>query len=278
MNLIYKVLGVLYAPKLHVSFYRNDDSKQPLFIFLHGIGNSASSWDAVISYLPKNTPVLVVDLLGFGDSPKPSWATYNASQHTLALERTLRTLHPKNDLILVGHSLGALVSIEYARKHPRKVANMVLCSPPFYQPPRKVKGIWIPKDEAYRKLYRFVRTNSTSLLMVAKLFNNYMSFNKGRSITEDTLPAYVKSLESSIENQRSYQDIQRIRVKTDILYGRFDVLLIKTNLEYIAQKNKAYVTLRSVAAGHEVLALYTQKLVKLLNKKLLTYQVQDRPK
>lgn len=279
MNIAHFTRSLLFPSYLHT--YENQgyrSKKCPTVVFLHGIGNNAHTWDSIVDSLPDGSRYISVDLLGFGRSPKPEWELYDASSHARALARTLRRMEIKGPLIIVGHSLGAFVAIQYAKKHPKKVNRLILCSPPFYQPPPRKKAKIVPRDEVYRKLYQYIRKNSGKLLLPAKLYSQYMSLNKGRDINEKTVPAFVKSLEASIENQSSYKEIQKIRIPTDIIYGRFDILLIKKNLQSIKSKNKDYISLKSIAAGHDVMGLYGNYLSKYLKKILVTYQGQDHPK
>lgn len=279
MNILRFTRSLLSPSYLHTYENKTYRSKRsPTIVFLHGIGNNAHTWDSLIESLPDDNRYIAVDLLGFGQSPKPEWEVYDASSHARALARTLRRKDIKGPLIVVGHSLGAFVAIQYAKKHPKKVNRLILCSPPFYQPPPRRKAKIVPRDELYRKLYQYMRKNSGKLLLPAKLYSQYMSLNKGRDINEKTMPAFVKSLEASIENQSSYQEIQRIRIITDIIYGQFDILLVKKNLQTIRAKNKDYVKLKSVAAGHDIMGLYGSYLSKYLKKLLATYREQDRPK
>jgi cis-3-alkyl-4-acyloxetan-2-one decarboxylase len=76
--------------------------------------------------------VIVVDLLGFGDSPKPDWATYDARTQAQSLAKTLLGLGLTQRVVLVGHSMGSLVAVEFAKRYPALVKALVLCSPPLY--------------------------------------------------------------------------------------------------------------------------------------------------
>lgn len=280
MNIAHRLKDLLHiVPRLHVAeLVRPIEKKLPTIVLLHGIGNSAASWSELTPHIPKDVNVIAVDLLGFGKSPKPTWAKYDAVQHATALSRTLRHLHIQHDIILIGHSLGAFVAIEYARRYPKRVSRLILCSPPFYQPDVTSR---IPRigslDEMYRRLYTNLQKNPKYILSAGKILKQYVNLNKGIDITELTLPAYIKSLQSCIVNQKSCTDILEIEKPIDIFYGRLDVLLIKANLTRIAQIN-SNVRLHGVTAGHEVIGSYQKSLLRHINKLVATYQAQDRPK
>lgn len=69
-----------------------------------------------------------MDLLGFGESPKP-WTKYDVDRHVGALNNALNGL---GQVTMIGHSLGALLALAYAARHPEKIDNAVLISLPYF--------------------------------------------------------------------------------------------------------------------------------------------------
>lgn len=276
--LFHKYIGIPY--QLFVSYDNHNDASVNV-IFLHGIGSSAKMWEkkTLLHKIHPKARLITVDLLGFGNSPKPEWSKYNASEQATALAKTLRKKNIQGKVIIVGHSLGALVSIEYARKYPKRVSRLILCSPPFYQPPKKIKnGRFIPRDDAYRKIYEAVRKRPETFLKITNALSMYYkTFNKGFNVDENVLPAYIKSLEASIENQNSIKDAVKLTQPVDILYGVLDPLLIKRNIQYVATK-KQNTVVHEVLAAHEIMGVYSTKLVMLLHEHIATYLKEDQPK
>ena len=167
---------------------------------IHGIGNSEESWNEVIKRLPDTIRVVTVDLLGFGKSPKPRWAMYNASTQARAVRKTLLQLGLFGKFHIVGHSLGSLVAIEMARRY--KLAN-----PTFY-------------------------------------------------VDDSNVDSYMATLETMIINQTALRDVSRLRLPIHILRGVFDILVIPTHLGKL-KKARKNISLHTVAAGHEIVGLYT---------------------
>ena len=100
----------------------------PQVVLLHGLGGSTRYWTSVMDFSLCEENVLVIDLLGFGDSPKP-YFQYTMEKHLQALSLELRD---REDIILVGHSLGAMVALAYVSRHPQKVRNLILISLPYF--------------------------------------------------------------------------------------------------------------------------------------------------
>ncbi|MCH7584508.1 MAG: alpha/beta fold hydrolase [Acidobacteria bacterium] len=98
------------------------------FVFLHGLGGTHRYWSAADgeSHLPSGS--ILVDLLGFGRSPRP-FTRYTLDSHLAALEPVLENRAPS---ILIGHSLGAALALVYAARHPNQVTGLVLISLPSY--------------------------------------------------------------------------------------------------------------------------------------------------
>lgn len=98
-------------------------------IFLHGVGGTLRYWMA-----GPQPPVFagqkttLVDLLGFGDSPKP-WCRYTVDRHLQALHATIGRDTPAT---IVGHSLGAALAVAYAARYPEHVRRLILIGLPYF--------------------------------------------------------------------------------------------------------------------------------------------------
>lgn len=100
----------------------------PLLVFLPGLSATTRYWQSRVAPLAQAHRLLVVDLLGFGKSPKP-WVTYTIARHVSALYGTLAQNGP---LTLVGHSFGAVAAVAFAAAHPDKVERLVLIGMPAF--------------------------------------------------------------------------------------------------------------------------------------------------
>lgn len=109
-------------------FTRQLGTNGPLLVFLPGIGATTRYWEFVVGALSERMQLLLVDLLGFGRSPKP-WTTYSVDRHVEELHRVLADHRP---FTLVGHSLGARLAVAYTARSPDQVERLVLVSIPFF--------------------------------------------------------------------------------------------------------------------------------------------------
>ena len=101
-------------------------------IMIHGVAASLHDWDELIPELTQNGYAdYAFDLLGHGDSPKLESRAYQMDwifDHFVGWMTSLRLTEPA---ILIGHSLGGYVALEYARRFSAWTRGLVLVDP-FY--------------------------------------------------------------------------------------------------------------------------------------------------
>ncbi|MFF1715226.1 alpha/beta fold hydrolase [Streptomyces sp. NPDC058268] len=94
----------------------------PQLVLLHGFSRSLTDWDASAAFLTAGHRVLAVDLPGHGRSPRISPWTIPAVLRDIA--ETLDA-HGVSEALLVGHSLGGMIAVEYARAYPERARAAV---------------------------------------------------------------------------------------------------------------------------------------------------------
>jgi pimeloyl-ACP methyl ester carboxylesterase len=99
-------------------------------ILVHGIAASHHDWDELVPVLAgQGYACYALDLLGHGDSPKPPSRAYQMEwlfEHFSAWMKSLRLTEPA---ILIGHSLGGYLALEYARRVSAWTRGLVLVNP-----------------------------------------------------------------------------------------------------------------------------------------------------
>ncbi|POX55114.1 alpha/beta hydrolase [Streptomyces sp. Ru71] len=94
----------------------------PQLVVLHGFGRSLIDWDAAATLLAAGHRVLGVDLPGHGRSAGISPWTVPAVVRDIG--DTLDA-HGVSQAVVVGHSLGGLIAVEYARANPDRTRAAV---------------------------------------------------------------------------------------------------------------------------------------------------------
>lgn len=262
-HLIHKWLRVPYTLNVHVD--RKVKRPRATVVFLHGIGNSGAAWEAVINKLPKDLRVITIDLLGFGQSPKPHWPIYSARLQARSVIATFLQLRITGPVVLVGHSLGSLVAVETTKRYPLLVKSLVLCSPPFYKADTVAKKLLPHSDIILKDIYKAIQKRPDQFLKISALAVKYGIVSKSFSVTKDDIHTYMSALEATVVNQTSLDDAMKLTVPTQVLYGTLDPVVVTKNLKLLA-KNNPSVRLTQVVAGHEVRALYIGAVVKAIEQ------------
>lgn len=256
-TLLHKYLRIPYG--LHVHSMRKTTKPRATVMLLHGIGAAGSTWDEVVKGLPKDINVIAVDLLGFGVSPSPAWAAYDAKTQARSVIATLLGLNSKQRVILVGHSMGALVAVEVAKRYPLLVKSLVLCSPPFYDDTEK--ATLLPnRDRALKKLYRLMKQHPERFTTIAALAIKYKLVEQSVNITSENVGLFMTALEASIINQTSLADAKNLQKPITILHGALDPVVIKKNLDDIVKANKKAKLKVVYLAGHTIAGPYIKAL------------------
>jgi pimeloyl-ACP methyl ester carboxylesterase len=91
---------------------------------VHGISGSCRCWDNVAEALSPQHHLLAMDLRGRGLSEKPA-SGYSVSYHCRDIHALLK--HENVDqVVILGHSLGALIGLEFAAKFPEAMDRLIL--------------------------------------------------------------------------------------------------------------------------------------------------------
>ena len=115
-----------------VTHYVRRGEGEPV-ILIHGVAASVFDWvDLSPQLVGAGYATYALDLLGHGRSIKPKdLSEYNVKRIFAHFETWLKSLELDAPLILVGHSLGGYLAIEYALCFPERVRALVLVDP-FY--------------------------------------------------------------------------------------------------------------------------------------------------
>ncbi|SDT23461.1 Pimeloyl-ACP methyl ester carboxylesterase [Streptomyces sp. TLI_053] len=101
--------------------------KEPVRLYLHGLGSSSPVYYAAAAAHPLLTGhrALLLDLLGFGISDRPTGFSYTLEAHADAVAAAVRAAGAEQ-VEVIGHSLGGAVAIVLAHRHPGLVGRLVL--------------------------------------------------------------------------------------------------------------------------------------------------------
>ena len=164
------------------------EGQGPDVVLIHGIGGRAETWWPLIDACAPMIRPITLDLRGHGNSAKPEtgYALVDYANDLAAVCDALEMKRPR----LIGHSLGALATLEWAVAQPERAAAIVLEDPPLRGAPggRETLDDWIAlnamtpaaaaaklatdrpglTDEAYRRWAESVTDTSPGVYRAAR--------------------------------------------------------------------------------------------------------------
>lgn len=97
-------------------------------LFLHSLAGNGGQWALQLDHLRRCRRAVALDFRGHGDSDPAEDGDYSLPGLAADVEAVADELGLRR-FVLAGHSLGAAVAIEYAGRHPERVAGLLLADP-----------------------------------------------------------------------------------------------------------------------------------------------------
>jgi len=245
---------------LHVGF---DIGKGEPLILLNGIESSSDFWRPLLPAVKAGRRVIAIDLLGFGNSPKPLNIAYTLEDQAVWLSRTIDSLGLKK-FTLMGHSLGALVALTYSAEHTARVKNLVLFSPVF-----------VPANKADNPILKRIH-------YVDKISaGSHLYSRNARAIGYKRVSQYlplVRTVKNGIQNQGTAGIMRSLAdLPITILYGERDMLIDKKYLRSATRQLKNAKIVELKRAGHNFPFFNPEATVKLLDDYRFSSKPVKRP-
>ncbi len=239
-------------------------------VLLHGITSDGSFWRPLIDLLPAaKCTVVVPDLLGHGQSPRPSFIKYTTDDQARAVAKLLRKQGIKQ-YILVGHSMGCLVASRFAHMTPGKISNLLLYEPPLYGDVPEFKT-HARRRKFYFGIYERIAANPpgrlTTARVVARISRNWTKFLD----SEQAWLPIERSLRNTIIAQTCFDELKDIAIQTDIVHGRLDMAVSRADLKRMLAHN-THIRFYQTTQNHGLSARSARYLAQLIAPDLIISQ------
>ena len=160
-------------------------------MFVHGYGGCAETWEYQINHFANDYRVVVPDLRGHGQSDAP-YTQYTMNEMVEDLHTIVESLDFPDRFILVGHSFGGSICVEYANAHPELLEKLVLVATAGEYPlPKAVNLLSRVPTSMFRPVWRSrPRWNAEIHVMKRMLLNNlrrWQGWSLMRNIITPTL-------------------------------------------------------------------------------------------
>jgi pimeloyl-ACP methyl ester carboxylesterase len=217
-------------------------------IFVHGWLGSWRYWWPSMQELSTKNRTFAFDLWGFGDSSKAT-TKYSFESYVEMLDQFIDKLGISQPLTLVGHSLGAAISLRYAALRPEKVARLVTVSLP-------VQGNFI-NDRL---------TNSDSSSFISRVFGKSNTYPEVESETRKTDRTAMNAVATQLTEYNFSSDLDKCNCPVLMVFGGQDSVIQQPGIDAPFMQrpgnNRHYVALES--CNHFPMLEQTAKFNRLI--------------
>jgi 2-hydroxy-6-oxonona-2,4-dienedioate hydrolase len=247
----------------------DNDDKEHLILFIHGLGSSAERWLDIPDALSLYFHTLSIDLPGFGRSDKPSDIEYTIEAfsdivrqfiHKIAISKQCSENHKFKKVTLVGHSLGGYIALKMAAADESDTLDKLILidsSGNLERPTRLLEqyldAAMTPSKEKVRNVFEQMVANP--LLISDALVQGFID----RINNPASKYAFESALRHSANTQIGIENLNRIDKKgipTLIVWGINDRVIPASHSEIFKNAINNSSVILMPRAGH---APFTEK-------------------
>ncbi|HEV2412805.1 MAG TPA: alpha/beta fold hydrolase [Candidatus Saccharimonadales bacterium] len=223
----------------------------PVVVLLHGYLSSLHYWDDLRGLLEKDYTVVAMDLLGFGNSPKPKESDYDYDDQIASIKRTLAHHNLDDPILLIGHSMGALLALRYASVRDQPTDRLLLLNMPVFSDAKEARRELAGTNLLYRAgfywgLHRLIwpvlRTKPAREALKRKIPLDWYGVEK--AALQPSAESRSRSLRNVIEAQSSIEDLKSLTTQVTLVVGLRDRPIYLKNLRRFARSAEFQVIVR----------------------------------
>ena len=263
----YSKKHTLEAKDLSIFYFEAGQDNTNQMVLIHGLGDEADTWRHVFEPLAGQFHVYALDLPGFGRSSKPD-QDYTPPFFIFTINEFLGELSIRKP-ILMGSSLGAILSQGFALQHPEKVSGLILFDGSLIQKEPSLDislrmmqipllGEWLytrlrkDPDAAYDSL----RNVYHDLDLMPKEDRDFLFRRVNKRVwSEGQKHAYFSTLRNLTDWVKQSQkglaeQLDELDIPTLVIRGEFDPLFPEENADAIVQVQSKAKKVVIKGAGH----------------------------
>ncbi len=208
-------------------------------VFLHGFIASKKYWRKLLPLFDETLyDCITIDLLGHGTFTRKKDSSYDWNAHLTHVSEQIDKSTSSEKLVLVGHSMGSMLALEYAIKYPDRVVSTILVHPPLFLDGKQARS----DVHATSRFYRYLVTSKYRQIgwFILQLLPNRVSRHgsKARNLTLQNV-IYQPTV---VDNLRDYTE------PALVLVGRDDRPIYHENIK--TMRLGSGVQLEVIPTGH----------------------------
>jgi len=270
--------------KIRYSFLRSPRNDGLPVVFLHGFGASLLQWRGNLQPLSQHHTIYALDLLGFGASEKAS-TEFRVSLWADQVHEFCQQFIGQ-PIVLVGHSLGALVALTAVTRYPELAKGLILVTLPAARQellPAPVQSVVHSIENLFansfliKLILRFARRPSFIRSALQKIYTDAQYVNEDL-VASFVDPAHDRGAERTLlklvrartaidfsEDTRSL--LQSLDMETLVLWGQNDNIIPIQWGRQLPEFNPNLAMVEIPDAGH---CLYDEQAERV-NHEILTW-------
>ncbi|MFA6027577.1 MAG: alpha/beta hydrolase [Patescibacteria group bacterium] len=228
-------------PKKNIYYKANAIKKdRPTLLFVHGLSGSSSAFLPYEKKFKEKYNVVSLDLRGHGKSIKHNkYEEYTLSKFANDINDLIEYLKLEN-IILIGHSFGALIVLEFLSSYQNKIKAVVFLSPNYAVQKRKIAQV-IKPFLAVTSIMKYLPFSYEIKGQVDySFYENTGDWNLRRSIADirnTSLPVYLYCTRQAYSFNKE-RLLGEITVPTLIVHGKKDTIFPAQYSMEMAEKIK----------------------------------------
>jgi pimeloyl-ACP methyl ester carboxylesterase len=213
------------------------ESKSPTIFLLHGVGGDLDAWQFIRdNLLEKGFSCIAMDIRGHGYSGHPrSFKSYEI-EHFVQDFIDIIDAENLSTVILIGHSLGAVLATHIALAYKDRLEKLVLISPSYIPPPYLHLPILKQISTTLIAILSIISPPPMkpwhSTYPVGKFHKDFELYGLVRTITKNSLRSYLLSSKETLRHELQSK-LKEIKLPTLILSGDKDSIFPIPIAEFI---------------------------------------------
>lgn len=234
-------------------------------VFLHGLAASKNFFQQIEkTFSESGAETFSFDLLGFGEN-KDNGKDFSLKEHLSHINNEISNRFPQEKIFLIGHSMGGILALAWAKENKNRVNKIVLLNTPLFKNKEEAEEIILKSKIGwgYYLLHAPAFSRKACNILCQHNLMRFFKFLKPQYIPDVVFSDYrlhtFKSLSSTFKNivleTNGLKILSSVFVPILNITAENDLLSSK----YIDQKNVITKTLHD--GGHYAALKYREEIV-----------------
>lgn len=157
--------------------------------------------------------------------------------------------------------MGCLIASHIAAKYPSMVEHVILYEPPLFADSPEFRS-HARRKKLHFAFYQELLKHPNAVFRYSKIIAK-IAEGRALSVNESSWFTFERSLKNTIMEQQAYNELKRIAVPTDIIYGKYDFMVTRKQVTGMLQSNPN-ITFHLVKEMHDITNRAAKYIIKIM--------------